>query len=66
MSRKQLHLWISQRDHQFLRTVAELKGEPVSQILRGLLRGYRAGYDRRNATSETGGENGRVSRDGTN
>lgn len=56
MSRKQLHLWVTQRDHEFLRTVADLRGEPVSQLLRSLLRGYRASYDRKNPTIESGGE----------
>jgi hypothetical protein len=40
--RYQLHLWIGEKDYNFLRNVAEAEEEPMARIIRRLIRQLRA------------------------
>jgi hypothetical protein len=40
MRKEQLHLWISELDYQLLKALAQQEDEPVTRIVRRLIRQY--------------------------
>jgi hypothetical protein len=51
MSRKQLHVWVSQADHEFLLQRAKECDEPLSTVVRRLIRLQRVAANRDNVTN---------------